>query len=210
MIYSLCEASGDAVRPWAERGGAQCECIDMLNDGHIETFPSGGSIKYTQANILFWVPSVSKAIYFAFPPCTHLAVTGSRHFKNKGLSLLIEGLTLVERCRVLCEEGRWFQIENPVGTLSTYWRKPNYIIQPNEYAGYLGDNTIADSDCYTKKTCLWVSDNYFMAAKIERPAWRGSIVHEKLRDAQERALFPKGFALATYLNNKHILDETGT
>ena len=38
-------------------------------------------------------------------------------------------------------------IENPVGIMSTYWRKPNQIIQPYEYG-----------DPFEKKTCLWLKN----------------------------------------------------
>ena len=40
-------------------------------------------------------------------------------------------------------------IENPVGALSTFWRKPSHIIQPYDY----GDDA-------SKKTCLWVMGMY--------------------------------------------------
>jgi hypothetical protein len=54
----------------------------------------------------------------AFPPCTHLAVSGAR----------------------------WFP-ENPVGIMSTKYRKPDQIIQPWQF----GHET-------TKATCLWLKD----------------------------------------------------
>lgn len=80
----------------------------------------------------------------AFPPCTHLAVSGARHFAQK----IIDGRQ---------QEGIDFfmlfanhpcpkmAIENPVGIMSTKYRKPDQIIQPYEY-GHTAKKT----------TCLWL------------------------------------------------------
>jgi len=207
-LISFCEHSGTSLVPWAMLGGYECECIDLLNDNTVKRFESGGSIMFTRANILQWEPEHLPLGYgiFAFPPCTHLASSGAQHFKSKGLAKLIEALTLVERCRFLCEKyGRLYVIENPVGMLSTYWREPDYYMQPNEYAGYLDGDKPLPLDAYTKKTCLWTSDNFVMPGKKPVQPVKGSIVHTKLRDAQERALFPMSFAYAIYLHNKHLL-----
>ena len=86
---------------------------------------------------------------FAFPPCTHFAVSGARWFKDKGLDVLIEALEIVNACRKICESGgaAWM-LENPVGTLSTitetYWQAPRHSFNSNDYG-----------DPYTKKTLLW-------------------------------------------------------
>jgi len=52
------------------------------------------------------------------------------------MTALIEGLCLVERCRRICEaSGAPYLIENPVSTLATYWRKPDYTFHPCDLAG---------------------------------------------------------------------------
>lgn len=190
------------VLPWALFGGFACECVDLLNDNHIKTFPSGGSIRFSQGNILDWDFDRENTIVFAFPPCTHLAVAGAKHFKNKGLSKLIEGLTLVERCRLLGERSPLFMLENPVGTLSTYWREPDYIFNPYEYGGYLESN---EQDGYSKKTCLWTNETFVMPPKKEIANLQGSKMHTTIRDPQERAIFPVSFAYAVYLFNNHLM-----
>jgi site-specific DNA-cytosine methylase len=80
----------------------------------------------------------------AFPPCTHLAVSGARWFAEKRKDGRqqqgIDFFMLFANCS--CEK---VAIENPVGVMSTYWRKPDQIIQPFEY----GDEV-------SKKTCLWL------------------------------------------------------
>lgn len=80
----------------------------------------------------------------AFPPCTHLAVSGARYFKQKikdgrqqeGIDFFM--LFANAKCNKMA-------IENPVGIMSTKWRKPNQIIQPFMFG-----------DSISKKTCLWL------------------------------------------------------
>ncbi|WP_446787966.1 hypothetical protein [Macellibacteroides fermentans] len=86
----------------------------------------------------------------AFPPCTYLTVTGNKWFKpeyedrfptrkqdrEKAIQFF---LTLANAD---CER---IAIENPVGIMSSHWRKPDQIIQPY----YFGHEE-------SKKTCLWL------------------------------------------------------
>lgn len=78
----------------------------------------------------------------AFPPCTHLAVSGARHFKDKGQEQS-EGVRFFMQL-ALAKIPR-ICIENPVGIMSTLWRKPDQIIQPWQFG-----------HPETKKTCLWL------------------------------------------------------
>jgi hypothetical protein len=80
----------------------------------------------------------------AFPPCTHLAVSGAAWFAEKRKDGRqqqgIDFFMLFANCK--CEK---VAIENPVGIMSTIWRKPDQIIQPFEYG-----------DEFRKRTCLWL------------------------------------------------------
>jgi site-specific DNA-cytosine methylase len=78
----------------------------------------------------------------AFPPCTHLAVSGARWFKEKRQEQE-EALEFV-RC-LLGAPIPMIALENPVGIISTRIRKPDQIIQPWQF----GHET-------TKTTCLWL------------------------------------------------------
>lgn len=80
----------------------------------------------------------------AFPPCTHLAVSGAAWFKQKiADGRQQQGIDLfMELASANCDK---IAIENPVGIMSSKWRKPNQIIQPYEF----GDKA-------RKKTCLWL------------------------------------------------------
>ena len=87
----------------------------------------------------------------AFPPCTYLTVTGNRWFNVERY-----GEKAIQRQKDR-EDAIWFfmqfanadcpkiAIENPVGIISSTWRKPNQIINPYEFG-----------DPFEKKTCLWL------------------------------------------------------
>lgn len=135
------------VRPWA-KAGYRCWCVDIQHEG--DTVRDG--IRYIGADVRTFLPPKNIGICFAFPPCTHLAVSGARWFKEKGLYALADGLDLVARCAAICEwsEAPWM-LENPIGTLSTYWRKPDYMFQPWNFG-----------DLEQKKTCLWTGGGFVM------------------------------------------------
>ena len=76
------------------------------------------------------------------PPCTHLAVSGSRWFKDK-MPEQLEALEFVRR--LLAAPIARIALENPVSVISSQIRKPDQIIQPWQFGH--GE---------TKATCLWL------------------------------------------------------
>ena len=80
----------------------------------------------------------------AHPPCTHLAVSGARWFKNKKKEQE-EALNFVRT--LLDAPIPKIALENPVSIISTRIRKPDQIIQPWMFGH--GE---------TKKTCLWLKN----------------------------------------------------
>jgi hypothetical protein len=78
----------------------------------------------------------------AHPPCTHLAVSGARWFKTKQVEQRKAMLFFLALARAPIAK---IVIENPVCIMSTFWRKPNQIIQPWQFGH--GE---------TKATCLWL------------------------------------------------------
>ena len=76
------------------------------------------------------------------PPCTHLAVSGSRWFKDKQVEQK-EALEFV-RNLMECNIPKW-ALENPISIISSHFRKPDQIIQPWMFGH--GE---------TKATCLWL------------------------------------------------------
>jgi len=83
-------------------------------------------------------------LMIAHPPCTHLAVSGARHFKNK-VQEQIDALAFVQK--LLDAPIPKICLENPVSIISTKIRKPNQIIQPWMFGHE-----------ESKKTCLWLKD----------------------------------------------------
>lgn len=81
----------------------------------------------------------------AFPPCTHIAVSGARHFEEKrrdgrqymGIGLFLAFTALDHVPKVA--------IENPIGIMSSIYRKPDQIIQPWMFG-----------HPESKATCLWL------------------------------------------------------
>jgi len=81
-------------------------------------------------------------LMIAHPPCTHLAVSGARWFKDKQQEQA-EALNFV-RMLLQCSIPR-IALENPVSIISSRIRKPDQIIQPWQFGH--GE---------TKATCLWL------------------------------------------------------
>ena len=80
----------------------------------------------------------------AHPPCTHLAVSGARHFKAKQESGVQQ--EALEFVRLLLEADiPKIALENPISIISSKIRKPDQIIQPWQFGH--GE---------TKATCLWL------------------------------------------------------
>ena len=80
----------------------------------------------------------------AFPPCTHLAVSGARYFAEKRADGRQQAAIEFFMSFVNANCPR-IAIENPVGIMSTQYRKPDQIIQPWQFGH--GE---------TKATCLWL------------------------------------------------------
>jgi hypothetical protein len=80
----------------------------------------------------------------AHPPCTHLAVSGARWFKDKQVEQA-EALDFVRL--LLAAPIPRIALENPVSIISSRIRKPDQIIQPYQYGHEA-----------TKTTCLWLQN----------------------------------------------------
>lgn len=80
----------------------------------------------------------------AFPPCTNLAVSGARYFREKQADGRQQASIefFMQFANADCKR---IAIENPIGIMSTRYRKPDQIIQPWQFGH--GE---------TKATCLWL------------------------------------------------------
>ena len=82
----------------------------------------------------------------AFPPCTDLCVSGARHFAKKQADGRQQRSIdfFMKFVNADCDR---IAIENPIGIMSTKYRKPDQIIQPWQFG-----------DKYSKSTCLWLKN----------------------------------------------------
>jgi hypothetical protein len=204
-VLSLCDRTGNMVKPWVDAGYGAIT-VDTQPGANLRNVPRTHWQKDVRELVgkIGWNPCV----VFAFPPCTHFAVSGARWFKGKGLDVLIEALEIVNACRKICEaSGAPWMLENPVGTLSTitesYWQAPSHSFNPNDYG-----------DPYTKKTLLWTGCGFVMPPIVKPgdllspPTWveptEGSKMHllpPSADRADLRSETPMGFARAVFQAN---------
>jgi hypothetical protein len=131
-VLIACEFSGIVRDAFLERGHDAWSC-DLL--------PTERPGPHLQGDVLQFLDR-DWDLMIAHPPCTHLAVSGARWFKNK-VAEQAEALEFVRQ--LMNAPVPKIAIENPVSIISTHIRKPDQIIQPF----YFGDP-------YRKTTCLWL------------------------------------------------------
>ena len=206
-VISLFDISGIMVKPWLD-AGYQAFIVDCQ---HPVAYDNGGITSEGNLHKVHWdlsrpwLPPVDrKDITFvaAFPPCDHLAVSGARWFAGKGLRRMAQAIDLFATAAEFCEWAEApYMIENPVSTISSYWRKPDHTFSPHQYTGY------CTNDNYTKKTCLWTGHGFVMPdhlldLSLGQPDDR---IHKAPPGPDRhnfRSATPQGFAWAVYEFNR--------
>lgn len=133
-VMVACEFSGIVRTEFSRRGHQAISCDFLPSD-------DGGP------HIIGDIRDQNLADYdllIAFPPCTHLAVSGARWFKEKEKEQE-EALDFIRF--LLNAPTEKIALENPVGIISTRIRKPDQIIQPWQFG-----------HPEAKKTCLWLKN----------------------------------------------------
>lgn len=131
-----CEFSQTVTSAFRNKGHEAYSC-DIL--------PTEGNPKWhIQDDILEVLQQESFDLGIFHPPCTHLAVSGARYFKNKA-EQQAEALAFVRQ--LMDANIPKICIENPVSVISSRIRKPDQIIQPWQFGH--GE---------TKATCLWLKN----------------------------------------------------
>jgi hypothetical protein len=133
-VLVACEFSGVVRDAFIERGhdAVSCDLLPSERPGpHIQ-----GDVRDVLDRDPHW------SLLIAFPPCTYLASSGARWWGQRTR----EQWAAIEFVRFLTNVPvRRVAIENPIGLLSTVYRKPDQIIQPWQFGH--GE---------TKATCLWL------------------------------------------------------
>lgn len=169
-ILVACEESQAVTIAFRERGHEAYSCdIQECSGGHPEWHIQGDVLNFLNPDVLF--PGELPGIQFftmdneyhffpgkwdiiiAHPPCTYLTVTGNRWFNvdrygEKAIQRKKDREDAVKFfMRFVSADCDKIAIENPVGYMSTYYRKPDCIVQPYEF-GHPA----------RKKTCLWLKN----------------------------------------------------
>jgi len=134
-VLIACEFSGVVREAFKAHGhdAWSCDLLPTEIPGNHICLPAENVIHHAKWDLMI-----------AHPPCTHLAVSGARWFKNK----VIEQNYALEFVRLLMNAPiEKICIENPVSIISSKIRKPDQIIQPWQFGH--GE---------TKKTCLWLKN----------------------------------------------------
>lgn len=173
-VLIACEFSGIVRRQFAFRGHYAVSC-DLL-DTEVACNPNLSEYHY-KGDVRDLLGNHSFDMMIAFPPCTHLCVSGARWFKDKRKEQE-EALDFVKM--LMNANVDKIAIENPVGIISTQIRKPDQIIQPYWFG-----------DPFEKTTCLWLKN-------------LPPLQPTKILDRPERAKLSSGKTIPKwYSNAKH-------
>lgn len=158
-ILVACEESQAVTKELRALGHEAYSCdIEPCSGGHPEWHIMQDVLPLLNGNCGFTTmdgvnhPTINKwDIIIAFPPCTYLTVTGNRWFNVERY-----GEKAIQRQKDREDATKFFMafanadcdkiaIENPIGCMSTEFRKPNQIIHPYMFG-----------DAERKATCLWL------------------------------------------------------
>ena len=135
-ILVACEESQAVTKEFRALGHSAWSCdIEPCSGGHPEW--------HLQCDVGLILGEQWDMI-LAFPPCTHLSVSGARYFAEKRADGRQQAAIdfFMQFANHACPR---IAIENPVGIMSSMWRKPDQIIQPWMF----GEDA-------SKATCLWL------------------------------------------------------
>jgi len=222
----LYDYTGIMAQPWLD-AGYECWCFDgqhpegVTRDGnHVKVgmwFDAYNTLKHvTQIKQM-----VGDGVYFVFgfPECTDLTVAGAKYFKSKEIANPAFQAEATELARLVMYVGNEFNcvwgLENPIGVLSSIWKKPNFSFHPKDFGGYLPEddtnpiypNIYPGRDAYNKKTCIWCGNGFNEPLRIpvdvkskENPGWK-LCGGKSIKTKNIRSATPRGFAKAVFIAN---------
>lgn len=136
----------------------KADCIPLLN----------GFCTFTTCNGKKYRLNSKWDLIIAFPPCTYLTNSGNRWFDVIRYGYNAQNRwndrcrSIVFFLRIAFAECDKIVIENPIGCMSTYFRKPDQIIHPYFFA-----ESEDDVNCERKSTCLWLKGVQPLKYKIK-------------------------------------------
>lgn len=223
----LFDLTGFMAKPWLE-AGYECWLFDGQHKSGINfedgLYKVGMWFHHDKidhhAKEIAWMVGGKAEFIFGFPECTHLTVAGAKHFAKKAEANPMfqqEALALcllVPKVAEACGTDRW-AFENPVGVISSMWRKPDFSFHPTEYGGYLPEDDehplypeiYPPRDAYNKNTCIWKGEGFkepkrkpIPALHKDNPGWK-KCGGKSTRTKNIRSATPRGFVKAAFEAN---------
>ena len=188
IILDLCGGTGSWSKPYSDS--------DAGYDVRVITLPDNDVRMYTPPDNVYGI--------LAAPPCTEFSKAKHFHGKGKYKHDFLSGLEVVSACLriILTAKPVFWALENPMGYLQNWLKRPQFIFDAWEY----GDN-------YQKKTALWGEFNKPPKTITEKPDDIVKFALLRSRDIapeyygilnrqERRAITPQGFAQAFYEANR--------
>lgn len=152
-VLVACEESQVVCKAFRERGHeAYSADIQEPSGGHPEWHILGDVLPLLNGRCNFETMDGKRHeiagrwdMIIAHPPCTHLAVSGARWFKNGRKPLYLQDQAAEFFMRFINADCERIAVENPVCIMSTRYKKPTQIINPYEFG-----------HPEQKRTCLWL------------------------------------------------------
>ena len=138
-ILVACEESQTVTKAFRKKGFEAYSCdIQDCSGGHPEWHIKGDAIEQLDKG---W------DLIIAHPPCTHLAVSGARWFKDGVKPLYLQDEAADFFMKFVNAPAPLIAVENPICIMSSRYRKPDQIINPFQFG-----------HPEQKKTCLWLKN----------------------------------------------------
>jgi len=138
-ILIACEESQVVTNEFRKLGHKAWSCDILPTSGEHPEWHVQGDVRQ------MFGPDWEWDAIIAFPPCTHLSSSGARWWKEKRADGRQQ--EAVEFFMMFVDSAKYWAIENPIGYMSTAYRKPDQIIQPWQFGHR-----------ESKSTCLWLGN----------------------------------------------------
>lgn len=228
VVISLCDYTGIMAEPWLDAGYNAVLVDPQHPEGRTVEPHSGGGVVVRVGHIISHPVTAAViraaivgvfgriALVAGFPPCTDVAVSGSRHFaakRERDPHFQAKAALVAEQCRTIgmITGAPWF-FENPVSVFSSIFGPADHTFDPWHFGGFLPEDDahpdypafIAPRDAYPKKTCLWAGGGFTLPERKPVPVPPGKSAQYRklggssLRTKNIRSATPRGFARAVF------------
>ena len=152
-VLVACEESQEVCKAFRERGHRAFSCdIQECSGGHPEWHIQGDCLPLLNGNCTFQTADTHTHtqagkwdLIIAHPPCTELCSSGQRWYAEGRKNYRLQREAIAFFYRFVMADCDKIAIENPVGVMSSAYRKPDCIINPWQFG-----------HPEQKKTCLWL------------------------------------------------------